>query len=93
MIVTIAVYAGEKAQLLHTAWIGALLFMMLFLAVAAAEFFLLDIPEVYAMESGRAARKELRQLKRDVDLSCGKREMFVIERDIVIVHTDERIDC
>lgn len=92
MIVVIAAFGGEKAQLFHTAWIGALIFMVLFLTAAAAAFFLLDIPDVFAMESGMAARKRLRQLNRAADADCKKGGTFVIERDIVIVHTDERID-
>ena len=88
--IVIAMYGGENAQLLHMAWIGALIFMFLLLAVAAAEFFLLDIPEAFALESGIAARKRLKQLnKRE---NQGNSKAFVIERDIVIVHTDERID-
>lgn len=90
MVAIAAVYSGEKAQLLHMAWIGALVFMVLFLAAAAAEFFWLDIPDIFALESGMAARKRQRQLSRGAD--GGKPEAFVIERDIMIVHTDERIE-
>lgn len=87
-----AVYSGEKAQFLHMAWIGALIFMVLFLAVAAAEFFLLNISEVFALESGMAARKRLRQLDRGADSACENSEEFVIEKDIMVVHTDERVE-
>lgn len=88
-----AVYGGEKAQLLHMARIGALILMVLFLAAAAAEFFWLDIPGIFALESGMAARKRQRQLSGGAeDPHCGGREQFVIERDIMIVHTDERVD-
>ena len=91
-IVNIAAFGGEKAQSLHMAWIGALIFMLLFLAAAAAEFFLLDIPEAFALESGMAVRKRLRQLDRGTEADCGRTDAFVIERDIMIVHTDERTD-
>ena len=37
--IVIAMYGGENAQLLHTAWIGALIFMFLLLAVAYTKFY------------------------------------------------------
>lgn len=88
----VAVYSGEKAQFLHMVWIGALIFMVLFLAVAVAEFFLLNIPEVFALESGMAARKRMRQPDRRADPACENPEEFVIEKDIMVVHTDERVE-
>lgn len=90
MTVMIGIYGGDQAQMLHTAWIGALVFTALFLAAALAEFFLLDIPDVFALESGMAARKRLRQIEGNGKEA--KREAFVIERDIMVVHTDERTD-
>ena len=90
--VIIAAYGWEKARFLRTAWIVALIFMALFLAAAVAEFFLLDIPEAFALESGMAVRKRLRQLNRAADSDREKQGIFVVERDIMTVHTDERID-
>ncbi len=92
MMIIIAAYGGEKTQLLHTAWIAALIFMALFLAAAAAEFIFLDIPEIFALESGMAVRKRMRRRSRGAASDRVKPETFVIEREIVIVHTDERID-
>lgn len=91
-MIIIAAYGGEQTQFLHAAWIAALIFMVLFLAAAAAEFIILDIPEVFALESGMAVRKRIRQQSRGADSDREKQETFVIEREIVIVHTDERID-
>ena len=90
MTVMIGIYGGDQAQMLHTAWIGALVFTALFLAAALAEFFLFDIPDIFALESGMAVRKWLRQIEGSGKEA--KREAFVIERDIMVVHTDERTD-
>ena len=60
------------------------------LAAALAEFFLFDIPDIFALESGMAVRKWLRQIEGSGKEA--KREAFVIERDIMVVHTDERTD-
>ncbi len=90
MTVMIGIYGGDQAQMLHTARIGALVFTALFLAAALAEFFLFDIPDIFALESGMAVRKWLRQIEGSGKEA--KREAFVIERDIMVVHTDERTD-
>ncbi len=82
-----------KLSLYHNLFLACLVLAFICFALAIALFFILDIRSTLGYLTGRRAKKKIREFKAAAaqQARAGIRGKFLIERELILIHTEEVI--